>query len=112
MLEAEILAQSGVNHFYGHGHKRPAFVADVGFRAACSDVVVVRQIDIEDKFFRDRLHLTPSERFAVSRVVAIDRSNLETGGVHSNNIFSEAEKQLGGNSRTSFIRKTYRSAVA
>lgn len=51
MLESAVFSQSGIYYFDGHGHERPTFMADVGFDATCSDLVVVCQIDIEDQFF-------------------------------------------------------------
>lgn len=54
VLKPEIVSQGYVDDFDGHGNKRPAFVADVRFVAACSDLVIICQVDIEDKLFRER----------------------------------------------------------
>lgn len=52
MLEAKILSQRNIDHLDSHGYELPAFDANVGLVATCSDVVVVCKIDIEAEFFR------------------------------------------------------------
>lgn len=47
MLEAKILPQGGVQDLTGYLHELPALAANVGARAACSDLVVIRHVDIE-----------------------------------------------------------------
>ena len=51
VLEAKVVSQGCIYDFDSHSDKRPTFVADVGFVAAGSDLVIVCQIDIEDKLF-------------------------------------------------------------
>lgn len=47
VVEAKVVSQSHINNFDGHGHELPAFVADSSLVTACSNVVVISQIDIE-----------------------------------------------------------------
>ena len=47
MFEAKVIAQSNINDLDGHGHELPTLIAYIRFVAACSDLVVVCQIDIE-----------------------------------------------------------------
>ena len=54
-------------------------MADIGFGAARPDLVVIRQVNVEDEFFGNG---TEGGRFpeglAIARVGAIDRTNFET----------------------------------
>ena len=69
MLETEVFAKTSVNHFDGHGHEGPAFVAYVCFVATCADLIIIRQIEIENKLFRDRSKGSGfAKSFAVTRV--------------------------------------------
>lgn len=54
VLETEVFTETSVNHFDSHGHESPAFVAYVCFVATSADFIIIRQIEIEDKLFRDR----------------------------------------------------------
>jgi len=69
-------------------------VADTRARAARSDVVVVRHVDIEDQLFHDG---PESRRFAhglaVARVGAVLRPDFETRGQHLYALFSQ---EVGG----------------
>lgn len=47
VVEAKVVSQSHVDNLDGHGHELPALVADGGLVTACSNVVVISQIDIE-----------------------------------------------------------------
>lgn len=51
VLEAEILAQCLVHHLDGHCDELPTLDANVCLVAACPDIVVVREIDIEAELF-------------------------------------------------------------
>lgn len=48
MREPQILNQSCMHDFDGHGDIFPAFLADVSLLTAGPDIIVVREIDIED----------------------------------------------------------------
>lgn len=71
MLEAEILPQGGVQDLAGYVHEFPAFVANVGARAAGSDLVVIRHVDIEHHLLllrrHRRVHLPELRRPGVHR---------------------------------------------
>ena len=47
VVVTKVVPQCCIENLDSHRGKFPALVADVGFVAACSDVVVVGQIDIE-----------------------------------------------------------------
>jgi hypothetical protein len=51
MLEAKIISQSNINHFDCHRDELPAFVADVCFVTAGTNVIIVRQIYIKAQLF-------------------------------------------------------------
>ena len=81
MLKPEIFTQRHINDFDRHGDELPALDANVGVVAACSDVIVVRQIDIEAQFLGEGLEGgRVAEGLAVARVGGIDGADLETGG--------------------------------
>jgi len=52
MLETKVVPQSYVYHLNCHCDKLPAPVANIGFVAARSNIIVIRQINIEAEFFR------------------------------------------------------------
>jgi hypothetical protein len=54
VLEAKIFSQRYIDHFNSHSHELPALVADIRLVTACSDVVVICQIDIETQFLCKR----------------------------------------------------------
>jgi len=81
VLEAEVLAQRGVDDLDGHGDEGPAAGADAGAGAAGADLVVVGHVDVEDEFFRERAEGGGfAEGLAVSRVGGIDGADFEAGG--------------------------------
>lgn len=92
VLETKVLAQRGIHDFDCHRDECPAFRADVSFRTASADVVVICQINIENQLFRQRFHLTAPKRFPVSRIRTVDGADLETGRVHLQDIFAEASE--------------------
>jgi hypothetical protein len=47
VLKVKVLSQGRIDDLYGHVHKLPALVADIGLVAARSHVIIVCQIDIE-----------------------------------------------------------------
>ena len=78
MFEAEILRQRRLHDFNRHDDEFPAFEADVSRRAACTNRVVICEIDVEDEFFGDG----PEgglfdEGLAVARVGGVDGADLE-----------------------------------
>lgn len=82
VLKPEIGPQGYVDDFDGHGDERPAFVADVRLIATCSDLVVICQVDIENKLFRKRSESGRfAEGFAISWVGGVDWTDLETGWI-------------------------------
>ena len=84
MFEPEIVPQRRIDYFDRHGDELPALVADVGFGAACSDLIVIRQVYIKNQFFGQRAESGGfAERLAIARVGGVDGPNLETGGVES-----------------------------
>lgn len=58
MLEAKVLAQRHIHYLDSHGDELPTAVADIGLVAARTDLVVVRQIDIEAQFLGQRFKRT------------------------------------------------------
>ena len=57
-------------------------MADVGFDAARPDLVVVRQIDIEDEFFGNGAEGGGfPESLAVAWIRAVDGADFKAGGV-------------------------------
>ena len=82
MLEAKIFSKAGIDDFDGHCDEVPAFVADIGFVAACSDLIVIRQIEIEYEFFGDGAEGGGfAEGFAIAWVGGIYWTDLEAGGI-------------------------------
>lgn len=81
MLEAEIVTQCHINDLDGHGNELPAFVADIRLVAARSNVIVIRQIDIETQLFRNRLEGGGfPKRFTIAGIRAVYWPNLKSRG--------------------------------
>lgn len=57
MLEAKVFSQRKIYDLDGHCDELPALVADLRLGAAGTDLVVIRQIDIETEFLSNRLEL-------------------------------------------------------
>lgn len=70
----------------------PALNADVRLVAARADLVVVRQVDIEDEFLGEGAESGLAERLAVAWVGGVDRADFEAGGVKAENLFAESDK--------------------
>ena len=91
VFEAEILPKSSIYDFDGHGHECPAFVADVGFRAAGTNFIVIRQIEIEDHLFgygtKGRGF---AEGFTIARIGRIYWADFESGWIYLEDLFAEA----------------------
>ena len=51
MLEPKVLFECYINDLYSHSDKRPTFVADFGLVTACTDIIVICHIDIENELF-------------------------------------------------------------
>ena len=67
----------------------------VGFVAACANLVVVCQVDIEDQFLGDGLERAGfPERLPVSGVGAVNWTDFEPGGVEAEDIFSKTGVRL------------------
>lgn len=91
VLKAKVFSQRGIDDLDRHGHELPALVAYVCLVAACSDVVVVRKIDIEAQFFGERFECCGiPQRLSVTRVRVVDGSNFEPGGHEAENVLLEA----------------------
>ena len=79
MLEAEVLPERGIRDFDGHDDESPALVADVCLVAARSNLVVVRQIDIENELLGQRPEDGGfAQGLAVARVRGVDGADFET----------------------------------
>ena len=64
-------------------------MADVGFVAACTDLIVIGQIEIEDKLFSYRSKCCGfAKRLAVSWIGGVNRTYFETRGIQLENLFS------------------------
>jgi hypothetical protein len=50
VFEAEIIPQSNIDDFYSHRNELPALITDIRFVTTGSDLVVIRQINIETQF--------------------------------------------------------------
>ena len=48
VLETKVFSQSRINNLYSHSDKRPALMANIGFAATGSYLIVIGQIYIED----------------------------------------------------------------
>jgi hypothetical protein len=57
VLEAKVLSQSKIYDLDGHRDELPALVADLRLGAAGTDLVIIRQIDIETELLPNRLEL-------------------------------------------------------
>lgn len=68
----------------------PALDADVRLVAARADLVVVRQVDIEDEFLGEGAESGFSDSLAVTWVGGVDRAYFEAGGVEAENLFAES----------------------
>lgn len=65
-------------------------MADVGFVAACTYLIVVREIYIEDQFFGNWSECFGfRERLSIPRVCVIDWADLKTGWIESEDVFTE-----------------------
>lgn len=92
MLEAQVVSQRYVHNLDSHGNERPTFVADVRFVAACPDLVIICQIDIEDELFGERSECGGfSERLTISWVSRVDWTDLEAGWIQPEDVLSEAK---------------------
>lgn len=84
MFKPKIGPQGRVDDLDRHGHELPAFVAYIRFVATCPDLIVIRQIYIENKLLSQRTKSSGfAERLAVSRVCGVDGANFESGGVET-----------------------------
>lgn len=102
MFESEVLSQRGVHNLDRHCDKCPALVADVGFVAACTYLVVVREIYIEDQFFGNWSEgLGFRERLSIPRIRIVDWADFETRRIESENIFAEPGTGSANGSHTS-----------
>lgn len=68
----------------------PALDADVRLVAARADLVVVRQVNIEDELLGEGAESGFAEDLAVAWVGGVDRADFEAGGVEAENIFAES----------------------
>jgi hypothetical protein len=79
VLEAEVFAKSNVEGLDCHGYEPPAFEAYARACAACSYIVVICHVDIENELFHDRSECARfAHRLAVARVCGVLGSNFET----------------------------------
>lgn len=84
MVEPEIVPQRRIDDLDRHSHELPALLTDVRFVATCPDLIVVRQVYIEDEFFRQRSKGGGfAECLAVARVCGVNGPNFEPGRVES-----------------------------
>lgn len=93
VLEAKVVSQRRVDDLDRHGHECPALVADVGLVAAGTNVVVVRQVDIEAQLLGEGLEGgRVAERLAVARVGGVDGADFETRRHEAEDIFAQASR--------------------
>ena len=93
MHEPEIVSESYINDLDSHCNKLPALIADIGLVTTCSDIIIIRQIDIEAKLLGNRLECRGlAKSLSVSRIRAVYWANFESGGVQTKDIFSQARQ--------------------
>lgn len=77
MLKAKIFPQGSVDNFARYGHELPTFGANIRLIAACSNLVVIRHIDIEYQFTLDRFHYGASPVIFGPHIVDCANVDLE-----------------------------------
>lgn len=93
VFEAEVVPQCPIKDLDRHGHKLPTLDADIGLVAARSDLVVVRQVDIEAQLLGKGLECSRiSQCLTVAGVSCVDRADFKAGGHHSYNVFPETKE--------------------
>jgi hypothetical protein len=79
MRKAKVFAQCDVDDFYGHCNERPTPVTDRCAGTACTDIVVIRHIDIKDQLLHERAESAGfAEGFAIAWICAVHGTDLET----------------------------------
>ena len=80
MLEAEVVSQGNINHFYCHSNELPALIADICLVTAGTNVVVIRQIYIKAQFLSYGSEGGGfAESLPIAGVGAVYWSNFESG---------------------------------
>ncbi len=89
--ETKIILERGIHDLDGHGDEGPASTADVGLGATGPDLIIVRQIDIEDQFLAERTEIARlAQRLAIAWIGGVDGTNLESRGVETKDFFAQA----------------------
>ena len=90
VLKAKIFAQSLLHDLDSHGHEFPALVTNAGSgTAAFANLVIIGQIDIEDKFTLLALKETCLERLMILRRMRKDSTDINLDGLAIQNRLSE-----------------------
>lgn len=89
MPEAKVIPQGDVYNFNGHGNEAPTSPADAGTRAACTNLVIVGHVYIEDQFLGNGTEgscLAKGLPFA--RVRRVNRTDFKSRRDHLDALFA------------------------
>lgn len=91
VLEAEIVTQRLVYHLNSHSDELPALDADICLVAACPNIIVICQIDIEAELFSQGPEGGQVlELFSVAWVGGVDGADFETRRQQAQDVFADA----------------------
>jgi hypothetical protein len=80
MLESKVVPQSHINHFDSHCDELPALITNIGFVAASTNIIVIRQIYIKAQLLGYRFEgRSFAESLSIARVGAIYWTDFESG---------------------------------
>lgn len=89
MGKAKVLAECNIHDLDSHCDESPASVTDGCAGTACTDVIVVCHVDIENQLLHDGTKRAGlAKGLAVSRVCAVHGPNFETRGEHLYTLFA------------------------
>lgn len=82
VFKPKVVPQCYINDFDCHGDEGPAFVTDVRFVATGSDLVIIRQIDVEDELFCTRPERSGlAQGLSISGVRRVHWTNFKAGRI-------------------------------
>ena len=91
MLESKIISQSYIDYLDSHCDELPALNTDICLIAACSNIIVICQIDIKAQFFGKWFERGSfPKRFSIAWVCGIHWSDFETRRHESKDIFAQS----------------------